>query len=133
VQTDIQLKTAYWKITYWILFLSWVTGALLFMARIKGGFLTNYLSDLTFPAWFYIHIRGLITNDRKLPSLLLVGDWFGASPLRALLSIFFVGVLSELKTLYWPTGIITGTFDYLDIVAYAGGLLVCFFFDTRKE
>jgi hypothetical protein len=122
----------YWKIAYWILLISWVAGAVLFVARIKGGFLTNYLSDLTFPAWFYIHIRGLSTTDRQLPNILIFKDWFGVTPARSLISILLVGIISELKTYYWPKGIITGTFDYLDIAAYAFGLLVCYYFDLRQ-
>jgi hypothetical protein len=122
----------YWKIAYWILLISWVTGAVLFMARIKGGFLTNYLSDLTFPAWFHIHIRGLSTKDGQLPNILIFKDWFGVTPNRSIISILIVGIISELKTYYWPTGIITGTFDYLDIAAYALGLLVCYYFDLRQ-
>lgn len=102
------------------------------MARIKGGFLTNYLSDLTFPAWYYIYLRGLSTTDHKLPRLVVFKDWFGKSPQRALISILFVGIISEIKTFYWPTGIIAGTFDYLDIAAYALGLIVCFYFDLRQ-
>jgi hypothetical protein len=121
----------YWKIAYWILLISWVTGATLFMARIKGGFLTNYLSDLTFPAWFYIHIRGLSTTERQLPNILIFKDWFGLTPTRSIVSILIVGIISELKTFYWPTGILTGTFDYLDIAAYAIGLFVCYYFDLR--
>lgn len=122
----------YWKIAYWILLISWITGAVLFMARIKGGFLTNYLSDLTFPAWFYIYIRGLSTTDKQLPNLLIFKDWFGVTPSRSIISILLVGIISELKTYYWPTGMITGTFDYLDIAAYALGLLVCYYFDLRQ-
>ena len=123
----------YWRIAYWILLICWVTGAILFMARIKGGFLTNYLSDLTFPAWYYIYIRGLSTTDRQFPKILIFKDWFGVTPNRAIVSIFIIGFISELKTYYWPTGIIAGTFDYLDIVAYAIGLLVCYYFDLRLE
>ena len=121
-----------WTIAFWILFMGWVTGAALFMARVKGGFLTNYLSDLTFPAWYYIYIRGLAAPDSKLPRLLIFKDWFGASPQRALLSILAVGIISEAMTYYWPTGIISGTFDYLDILAYAIGLLLCYYFDTTE-
>jgi hypothetical protein len=121
----------YWRIAYWILLICWVTGAILFMARIKGGFLTNYLSDLTFPAWYYIYIRGLSTAGRQLPTILFFKDWFGVTPNRSITSIFSVGFISELTTFYWPKGIITGTFDYLDIVAYAIGLLVCYCFDLR--
>jgi hypothetical protein len=127
-----EMRKNYWTIAYWILLISWLTGAALFMARIKGGFLTNYLSDLTFPAWFYIYIRGLSRNDRRLPQLLLFKNWFGVTPTRAILSILIVGIISEAKTFYWPTGIITGTFDFLDIVAYALGLLICYYFDIIK-
>jgi hypothetical protein len=109
-----------------------VTGAALFMARVEGGFLTNYLSDLSFPAWFYIHIRGLATTGNR-PRLLIFNDWFGVSPQRALLSILAVGIISEVKTFYWPGGIMAGTFDYLDLLSYAAGLLCCYYFDTRKQ
>lgn len=119
----------YWTIAYWTLFISWVIGAGLFMARYNGGFLTNYLSDLTFPAWFYIHIRGLRTETRDLPNTYFFKQWFGQTPERASLSIFLVGVVTEFKTLIWPTGIITGTYDTYDIVAYAVGLLICYLTD----
>ena len=119
----------YWTIAYWILFFSWILGAALFMARFHGGFLTNYLSDLTFPAWFYIYIRGKIQNDQIKPHLLLVGSWFGESAERAAISIFIVGALTEIKTLFWPQGPIAGTFDILDICAYAFGLIACYSFD----
>lgn len=109
-----------------------MTGAALFMARIEGGFLTNYLSDLSFPAWFYIHIRGLATTGNPT-RLLIFNDWFGVSPQRALLSILAVGIISEVKNFYWPGGIMAGTFDYLDLLSYAAGLLCCYYFDTRKR
>lgn len=127
------MRNKYWAVAYWLLLISWATGALLFMARVKGGFLTNYLSDLTFPAWFYIYIRGLSTTDNRLPSLFIFKEWFGVTPQRAFTSILFVGIISEVKTFYWPTGIITGTFDYLDIVAYALGVLVCYYFDVSQS
>ena len=121
-----------WTIAYWILLIGWLTGAALFMARVKGGFLTNYLSDLTFPAWCYIYFRGLSTTDNRQPQLLIFKDWFGVSPQRALISILLVGIISEVMTFYWPRGIISGTFDYIDILAYSIGLLFCYYFDTRK-
>jgi hypothetical protein len=101
------------------------------MARNKGGFMTNYLSDITFPAWFYIYIRGL-TNVNHRPQLIFFKDWFGALPERALISILLVGVITELKTRFWPSGIISGTFDFIDILAYTIGLIICFYFDKRK-
>lgn len=126
------MRKNYWTIFYWALLVSWLTGAALFMARVKGGFLTNYLSDLTFPAWFYIYIRGLATTDRRLPQIPFFKDWIGENPKRSLLAILFIGIVSEAKTFYWPTGVISGTFDFLDIVAYALGLFICYYFDTRQ-
>jgi len=127
------MKTKYWQIAFWILLVSWVIGAVLYMAKYNGGFLTNYLSDLAFPPWFYIYIRGLWRNDNRIPHLLLFGDWFGLSPIRTFASIFIVGVVTEIKTLYWPTGFISGTFDPIDILCYAVGLLFCYFFDKREK
>jgi hypothetical protein len=119
----------YWITTYWTLFLCWLTGAILVMNHFRAGFFTNYLADLTFPAWFYIFIRGLTKNNQILPRLLLVSDWFGKTPERTSISIFVVGTIAELKTIFWPHGILSGTFDPLDILAYAAGLSVCYFFD----
>ncbi|MFN8256786.1 MAG: hypothetical protein U0W24_13910 [Bacteroidales bacterium] len=127
------MKTKIWTIAFWILFVGWVTGALLFMFRIKGGFLTNYLSDLTFPPWFYIYIRGLSTSGDSTTKVSKVRKWFGSRPEIAMVSILLVGVISEFKTLYWPDGIISGTFDYLDIGAYTFSLIICYFFDKRNN
>jgi|WetSurMetagenome_2_1015567.scaffolds.fasta_scaffold00356_25 hypothetical protein len=123
----------YWKAFSYILLACWVSGAILFMMRIKGGFITNYLSDITFPAWFYIQIRRPSAKDRKIPKVLIFGDWFGISPERALISILLVGVITEFKTLFWPTGIISGTFDPFDILSYSIGLLICYYFDKKER
>jgi hypothetical protein len=127
------MKNRYWKILFWMSLISWITGATLFMARVNGGFLTNYLSDLAFPPWFYIYIRGLSTNDKQLPKLAFFNNWFGISPERAALSILFIGVVTEVKTLYWPVGIIPGTFDLADIYSYCLGLLLCYYLDKRQQ
>jgi hypothetical protein len=121
----------HWTIAFWILLICWVAGACLNMARVHGGFLTNYLSDLTFPPWFYIFIRGLRRSGENLPKLIVFGRWFGVSPERAVLGIFSVGAATEFKTLFWPGGPLAGTFDLLDIAAYATGLLVCYYFDKK--
>lgn len=104
-------------------------GAGLGMSHYHGGFLTNYLADITFPPWFYIFIRGKTTNKEVIPHLLLVGSWFGRSPERASISIFVIGVLTEFKTFYWSYGPITGTYDSLDILSYGSGLIACYLFD----
>jgi hypothetical protein len=121
----------FWKISFWILLAGWIVGAGLNMARVHGGFLTNYLSDVAFPPWFYIYTRGLWQEDKKLPRLAIVGDWFGRTPERAFFSILLVGTFTEVKTYYWPTGIITGTFDPLDILAYCVGLTIFYYLDKR--
>ena len=127
------MKVKAWRIAFWILLICWIIGAVLFMAKIQGGFLTNYLSDLAFPPWFYIYIRGLSRRDNRIPRALIFGDWFGRSPERAFLSILFVGIITEVKTFYWPEGIISGTFDPLDILAYSIGLLTCYSFDKMDS
>jgi hypothetical protein len=101
------------------------------MARVKGGFFTSYLSDLAFPPWFYIYIRGLAGSNNTIPKLAVFRDWFGVFPERAFVSILTVGVISEIATFYWPTGIISGTFDPLDIVSYTVGLMLCYYIDKR--
>ena len=121
-----------WRIAYWSLFAGWVIGAALNMNHVDGGFLTNYLADLLFPPWFYIYIRGL-SNPRGIPRLLLVGHWFGQTPERAAISIFSIGTIAELKTMYWPGGPFAGTFDAIDIIAYATGLLICYLCDRRSS
>jgi hypothetical protein len=125
----VKTGTKFWKFAFWILLPGWITGAVLFMARFHGGFLTDYLADLTFPPWFYIYVRGLPTDKNKIPRLLIFGKWFGASPERASVSIFLVGLVSELMTRYWPKGPITGTYDVIDILFYAAGLLLCYYLD----
>ena len=118
-----------WKIVFYALLLCWVWGASLDMMHFHGGFLTNYLADLTFPPFYYIFIRGKIYKEETIPNLPLVGRWFGKSPERSSISIFIVGVLMELKTLYWPNEPFAGTFDLKDILAYATGLIACYSFD----
>ena len=122
---------SFWRIAYYFLLLCWIVGALLFMYRIKAGWLNCYLSDLAFPPWFYIHLRGLHRSDRRRASIPILGDFFGVNPWRAGISIFVVGVVSELLVLVLPGKLITGTFDPLDILAYALGLIGCMAFDLR--
>lgn len=121
-----------WRIAYYFLLVCWILGALLFMYRIRAGWLNCYLSDVAFPPWFYIHLRGLHRSDRRKAFLPIVKDFFGVIPWRAGISIFLVGLVSELLVV-WPRPLITGTFDPLDILAYAVGLIVCMAFDLWKK
>jgi hypothetical protein len=132
MEGDASRHLVRWNIAFWLLLSAWVLGAGLNMAHVHGGFLTNYLADLAFPPWFYIYIRGLWKNSPELPKLVFFGDWFGKTPERASLSIFAVGVIIELKTLYWPGGPLAGTFDPMDIMSYGAGLVLCYLFDKRR-
>src|SRR5262245_7799333 len=118
-----------WIIAYWTLLPGWLLGAALTMNRVRGGFLTNYLADILFPPWYYIVARGLASRQGKGPPLL---RWFGHSPERAAVSIYLVGVVSELSQIWWPRGLFAGTFDPLDLVAYAVGLILCYACDKAQ-
>lgn len=116
-----------WLVAEWILFVAWVAGAGVTMypgvgkaLHLSGGLFSSYGADLTFPAWFYIQLR-----HRPWRMLRRVRS-FGGSPELAAVSIFVVGLLSEISQLYWPQGIFRGTFDPLDIAAYGASLLVCY-------
>ena len=81
-----------WSIAYWVLTICFVVAVALNMLRVRGGFLTNYLADLVFPAWMYIASRGLVFRKRKLP---LVTHWLGRTPERAAGILFFAGIMTE--------------------------------------
>ena len=115
-----------WSIAYWILTVCFVVAVALNMMRVRGGFLTNYLADLVFPAWFYIVVRGLVPRKRKLP---LVAQWLGRTPERAVSVVFLGGVLAEWSSRYWPHGVFPGRYDPWDIVAYGLGLSICYVCD----
>jgi hypothetical protein len=119
-----------WVVAYWTLFACWALGAALSMGRVRAGFLTNYLADITFPPWYYIVVRGLASRDgRGLRAL----RWFGGSPARTALAIFGVGVASELAQGAWAGRVIAGTYDPWDIVAYALGLACTYVCDPLRQ
>jgi hypothetical protein len=121
--------TGYWAIAYWGLLICWVMAGALNMAHVRAGFLTSYLADLTIPAWLYIVTRRLWTDKARTSRLMI---WLAHSPERTLLSLFAASTATELSTLYWPRGLFAGTFDLMDIFAYASGLLICYYFDKTK-
>jgi len=121
-------KTAkvYWTILYWALLICWVGGTVLSTCHVSGGFLTNYLADLSFPPWYYIYFRRL-SKKENTPRFF---KWFGQSSERVLISIFLAGIIFELKSYYHPNGFIPGgVYDIFDILAYAVGLLGCYYLD----
>lgn len=118
-----------WKVAHWVLLVCWVVGAALNMARVHGGFLTNYLADLTFPPYFYIALRGKLTGR---PMVMKAVRWFGRTPLRTVVSIFLVGAVMEVVSYFYPHGPFGGTFDPWDIAAYAVGLAICYVVEKRE-
>lgn len=122
-------STNYWALAFWMLLPCWVIGAILFTYNVKAGMLNSYLADVTFPPWFYIQLRGLHRKDGRQLFGPLFGNWFGQSPLRAGISIFTVGLISELFFLVWPKHLSSGTFDPYDILAYAVGIVICLVVD----
>lgn len=100
------------------------------MAHVRGGFLTNYLADLTGPAFLYIVLRGLWTN-REVKRLAIF-IWLGATPERSGIFLFLASTLTEVSSYYWPHGPFPGTFDTLDILAYGLGILACYIVDRRN-
>jgi hypothetical protein len=59
--------------------------------------------------------------------------WFGRTAERAAVSIFLVGVVTEVSQLYWPRGLFGGRFDPWDIVAYGSGLLLVYLLDDLNR
>jgi hypothetical protein len=88
------------------------------MYRVNAGALTSYGADLLAPPWIYLMFRS--------------GRW-RMGPLTALLVVFGGCLGWEWAQRHdfsgTPLAITRGTFDPLDILAYAVGLLVCFAVD----
>jgi hypothetical protein len=89
------------------------------MYGVDAGVLTSYGADLFAPPWIYLMFR--------------IGRW-RMRPVSALLVVFCGCLAWEWAQRYdfsgTPLVITRGTFDWLDIVAYATGLLVCFGIDV---
>lgn len=114
----VSIRIRYWRAAYYLLLVAWVGCAVLVMKKIRAGVITNYGADLTQPAWLYVAFRDLHGSGR----LRLLNRFVGSTPERAALSIFFVGVATEVSQRYWPSGFFAGRFDPFDIVAYALGI-----------
>jgi hypothetical protein len=105
-----------------------VLTAVLNLLHVRAGFLTSYAADLLLPPWLYVVLRGLAGTR---PSRLPLAQWLGSTPERAAAGLFVASTLSEASQIFWPRGLFAGTFDPLDIVAYAAGLLACYGIDRR--
>ena len=105
--------------TYFVLVFVGIGG--LQMYHVDAGLLTSYGADLFAPPYLYVMFR---QGRLRL------------SPLVALLTVFGGCALWEWAQRYdfggTPLAITRGTFDPLDIVAYAVGLIVCYVVDVRR-
>jgi hypothetical protein len=117
-----------WLVAYYALFGGVLVTGALNMLHVRGGFLTNHAADVVVPAWLYVASRGLHSaHGRKT----LIQRTIGQTPEVAALSLFAASAATEISQMYWPHGIFPGRFDVLDLVAYAGGLAVCYGVDKR--
>ncbi len=120
----------WWRVAWLALTALFVLTAVLNMVHARGGFLTSHLADVVAPAWLYIAVRGLAGggHTRTLSRVL------GRSPGTAAAAVLGGSVLTELSQKRWPHGIFAGTFDPLDLVAFAGGVGACLIADllTRR-
>jgi hypothetical protein len=101
------------------------------MHHVRGGLFTSYAADLANPPWLYIVFRGLAGRGHRSLGGNPLSRWLGSTPERAATSIFIAGVVTEVSQIFWPNGFFGGTFDPLDLVAFATGLLVCYILDRR--
>ena len=114
--------TSRWKTAWWILSAVFVLTAALNLLHVRAGFLTSHAADLCVPAWLYIHLRGLGGKPPRMPWL----RFLGRTPERAAAFLFLASAGTEISQRFWPGGPFSGTFDPLDLVAYAAGLLACY-------
>lgn len=117
-----------WRTAERILFSIWLLAAVITMypvigkaLHVSGTFFTSHAADLAFPPWFYIVCRYRRPNR--------LAGWLGRYPVILAMGVLAVGALSEFAQLYYPR-IVTGTFDPLDIAAYAVGLAACLVLDV---
>jgi len=60
-----------------------------------------------------------------------VRRFLGRTPELAAGVIFLASTMTEISQYFRPKGIFPGTFDLLDILAYATGIGICYLFDRR--
>jgi len=110
-----------WRLAWYGLTAAFLLSAALNLTRVRGGFLTSHLADLAVPAWLYLHARGL--SPAAPPRLL--HRLVGATPWRAAALLLAASAATELAQASWPRGAFPGTFDPLDLAAFAAGLAGC--------
>ena len=115
------IQAQIWHRVYYFLTAVFVATAALNMLGMRAGFMTNYAADIVVPAWLYIALRGHAPGGRRGP----FARMFGSSPTITSLTLFVASAFTEVSQHFWPEGLFRGTFDPLDILAFAGGLSAC--------
>ena len=115
------IEAQIWRLVYYLLSAVFIATAALNMLQMRAGFLTNHAADIVVPAWLYIALRGHAPGGRRGP----FARMFGGSPTITALTLFVASTLTEVSQRFWPEGLFRGTFDPLDILAFAGGLSAC--------
>jgi hypothetical protein len=120
-----------WRIAEWSLLLIWVVAGVMTMypevaqsVGLRRSLFTSHAADLTQPAWLYIVTRR---------SSGLLGRVFGRTPELAAATVFGAATIAEITQRFWPRGLFSGTFDPLDIIAYAIGVGLCWLADRRTQ
>jgi hypothetical protein len=98
------------------------------MSHVRGGLLTSYGADLTLPAWLYILVRSLDNPHRQTA----LHRFLSRTPELAAGAIFLASTMTEISQYFWPMGVFSGTFDLLDILAFATGIGICYLIDRRR-
>ena len=117
----------YWTIALYVLFIFCLIAAVLNMMHLHVFFLTTHAADLFCPALLYIQARkSWQTGESHFPNNIV-----GRSPEIAAAVFFSGSVLTELSQKFFPHGIIPGTFDPCDIIAYAVGVGTCYILEKK--
>lgn len=99
--------------------LSLAVGALQ-MARVHGGWLTNYGADIFGTAWLYAITRQGRTFLRRAT----------LAPWQAAVIVFACCAASEFAQ---RAGVLSGVFDPLDLAAYAATVVACVVLDHALD
>jgi hypothetical protein len=116
-------QTVQWRIASILLLAAWIITAILNMRHVHVPFVTTHLADVVLPAWVYIGLRGLDgwqRGQRWSLGLLTRNPEVTAGVLIA------GSTMTELSQKYWPVRPFQGTFDAIDVLAFAVGIGACY-------
>ncbi len=117
-----------WQITSWTLLIFWIACAVLEVTGAGPYVLRAYGADVALPAWMYIMLRSLEGPRRRQ----VFHRLFGSTPEQAVALLFIGSTATELMQRFFPGGLVPGTYDAFDIVAYAAGLAAVYGLDKRS-